>query len=322
MRNNIRQFDCELICLYKAGYSSTFISEFFNVSKIGVICRLRKLGVILHKRPKNQIVVGYSLKQHDKKIISLYKDGYSVNHIAKILSLPSGSVYNRLIINNIELRRKKGLRHSQRFPTVSLEFILNKIKCNKRDFDYFLGIFASDGNVYKNIVRIGGIADENVEFLQHWCSFLDNKVAIKRRLRSSKKSYYNEVVFKNIDIVNLLSNTYGIVPNKTFSVELPYITWDVIRGLFDGDGCLVKDKRSNSWKFEIVTASQKLAFQIDSFYKEYSLHSHVYKEKNLFKVSVLRRGDIRTIFSNLYKDCSYFLKRKYDKFLPAIQETE
>ena len=40
------------------------------------------------------------------------------------------------------------------------------------------------------------------------------------------------------------------------------------------------------------------------------------------QVSVLRRDDIRTIFSNLYKDCSYFLKRKYDKFLPAIQETE
>lgn len=322
MKSNIRQFDCELICLYKAGYSSTFISEFFNVSKIGVICRLRKLGVILHKRPKNQTIAGYSLKKYDKRIISLYEEGYSVNHVAKTLNLRGCSVYNRLIVNNIKLRSKKGIKHSQRHPTVSIEFFLSKTESNKRDFDYFLGIFASDGNVYKDTVRISGISDENVEFLQHWCSFLDNKVSVKRRLRTSKKSYYNEVVFKNIDIVNLLSSVYGIVPNKTFSVELPYITWDVIRGLFDGDGCFVKDKRANSWKFEIVTASQNLAYQLDSFYKENLLHSHVYKERNLYKISILRRNDIRTVFSNLYKDCSYFLKRKYDKFLPAIQETE
>jgi hypothetical protein len=47
-------------------------------------------------------------------------------------------------------------------------------------------VLASDGNIYKNSIRIGGISDENVEFLEHWCNFLDNKVTILRKLRTNK----------------------------------------------------------------------------------------------------------------------------------------
>lgn len=115
---------------------------------------------------------------------------------------------------------------------------------------------------------------------------------------------------------------YGITPNKTFTVKLPYINWNVVRGAFDGNGCLVKDKRCNSWKFEIVSASEQFTYQLYDFYKEEGLHAHIYKENNLYKINILQRKDIQKVFINLYKDCSYYLKRKYDKFLPVIQETE
>lgn len=320
MKKNIKQFDSQILEMYEKGYSSSAIAEFFNVSKPGVISRLRKYNAI-QKRRKNMIVAGYSLKSYDSEIIDLYNKGYSIGHIGKILNLKRSSIYNRLLVNNVQLRSIKGIKHSFRTPTITLNYFKNKVVLEKNNFDYFLGLLASDGNVCRNIIRIGGIADENVEFLQHWCNFLDNKLSIKRRLRANKHSYYNEVSFKNQDIVDFLS-TYGIVPNKTFSVELPYINWNVIRGIFDGDGCLVKDKRCLSWKFEIVTGSIKLANQLYDFYIKENLKAHIYKENNLYKVNILNRKDIKYVFKHLYQNCPYFLKRKYEKFLPVIEETQ
>ena len=322
MRKNIKQYDACIQEMYTNGYSSSYIANYLNVSKPGVICRLRKLGIIRHHKAKNMTVLGYSLKSYDSKIIELYKEGKSLEFIARAINLSRHSVFYRLKVNNIELRKTKGIKHTIRNPTITLDYFINKVTERKDDFDYFLGIFASDGNIYKNCVRIGGIADENIEFLEHWCSFLDNKISIYRKIKNGTGKYYSVVVFKNQDIADLLSNDYGITPNKTFTLELPYINWNVVRGCFDGDGCLVKDKRCNSWKFEIVSASIKFATQLDSFYKKEGLNSHIYKEGNLYKITILKREDIKSVFSNLYKNCSYFLKRKYDKFLPIIQETE
>ena len=322
MKRNIRQYDQEILRMYQKGYSSSYIAKYFAVSKPGVIDRLRKYGVIRHKKIKNMVIDGYSLKQYDSKIIELYNQGYSIEHIGKILNLNRHSVNYRLEVNNIQKRKVLGIKHSQRNPTITLEFFKSLIQNRKDDFDYFLGILASDGNVINNQIRISSIADENVEFLQHWVNFLDNKVIIHRNLRRDKQTYYNEVSFKNRDIVELLSTQYGITPNKTFTLNLPYINWNVVRGCFDGDGCLVKDKRCNSWKFEIVSASILFATQLNNFYLEHNLHSHIYKQGNLYKINILQKEDIITIFNNIYKDCSYFLKRKYDKFLPIIQETE
>ena len=322
MKKNIRQYDSLILEMYSKGYSSSYIADYLGVSKPGVIDRLRKYGVIHHKKRKNMVTIGYSLKEKDPEIISMYNEGYSMGYISNALDIKRTSIFSRLKLNNIQFRKKKGIKHTIRKTTITTEFFIDKITKQKDDFDYFLGIFASDGNVYKNMVRIGGISDENVEFLQHWCSFLDNKVSIKRRLRSNKTSFYNDVVFKNQDIVDLLSEDYGVTPNKTFTIILPYINWNVIRGLFDGDGCLVKDLRCNSWKFEIVSASTLLANQIYDFYITEGLNAHIYKDKNLYKITIHNKKDISILFYKLYKDCSYFLKRKYDKFLPIIQKTE
>lgn len=85
---------------------------------------------------------------------------------------------------------------------------------------------------------------------------------------------------------------------------------------------LVKDKRCNSWKFEIVSASITFANQLYDFYVKEGLKAHIYKEGNLYKINILQKESLKKVYTNMYKNCSYFLKRKHDKFLPIIQETE
>lgn len=321
MKNNVRQFDEIILQMYNNGYSSTYIAEHLGVSGQSIISRLRKYGVI-RKNRINMIRLGDSLQKYDKEIIELYTKGFSMQHIGQILNLKKDSIRYRLHINNIEIRKTKGIKHSLRNPTITIEFFKNKIETEKDNFDYFLGILATDGNICRNQIRIGGIADNNAEFLEHWRTFLDNKVSIHRNLRKDKNTYYSNVTFKNQDIADLLSNNYGITPSKTFTVKLPYINWNILRGVFDGDGSISKDKRCNSWKFEIVSASIEFANQLYDFLKSEKLNVHLYKYGNLYEIIVLNKNDLQTLFLNMYKDCSYFLKRKYDKFLPIIQETE
>lgn len=307
--------------MYNEGYSSGYIANKLNIPKPSIISRLKKHNINMQDKPR-LYRLGGKLQKFDSEIIKLYTEGFSMEHIGKILNLSRGSIRYRLLKNNIKIREVKGIKHSMRNPTVSLEYFKNKIKYEKDNFDYFLGILATDGNVTKNQIRIGSIADNNIEFLEHWRTFLDKKVNIHRILRKDKNMYYNDVVFKNQDIVDLLSKEYGITPAKTFTLELPYINWNVIRGAFDGDGSLSKDNRCNSWKFSIVSASTKFAYQLYDFFKSEEINVHLYKYNNLYTVTVIEKKHLQEIFSNMYKDCSYFLKRKYDKFLPIIQETE
>lgn len=143
----------------------------------------------------------------------------------------------------------------------------------------------------------------------------------KGHLKSGESVYYNTISFKNQDIVDLLSLEYGITPNKTFTLEVPYINWNFIRGAFDGDGSLTKDSRTDSWKFEIVSASEKFAYQIYDFYISEGLKAHIYKDsKNLYKINVMQIKDIIYIYNHLYKDSKYFLRRKYLKFCPVLEK--
>jgi predicted transcriptional regulator len=66
------------------------------------------------------IIDGYSLKEYDSEIIKLYSEGYSMEHIGKILGLSRHSISYRLDVNNVNKRPHKGIKHSQRNPTISL----------------------------------------------------------------------------------------------------------------------------------------------------------------------------------------------------------
>ena len=106
-----------------------------------------------------------------------------------------------------------------------------------------------------------------------------------------------------------------------FSLYLKYINWDILRGVFDGDGCLTYDSRKNgSWRFSITSASDVFIQQISNFLQSYDLHPLVYKEGNYYIIHIGKLSEIYFIFQHLYKDSSYFLKRKYEKFCPLVEK--
>ena len=78
------------------------------------------------------------------------------------------------------------------------------------------------------------------------------------------------------------------------------------------------------WKIEtrhwLVYNYSFAAWQISNFLQLYDLHPLVYKEGNYYTIHIGKLSEIYFIFQHLYKDSSYFLKRKYEKFCPLVEK--
>lgn len=214
--------------------------------------------------------------------------------------------------------KKIGVKMRPRGRRVSLEDIISKVETP--EFDYFIGVLATDGCICNNIISLE-FAEDNKEILYYWKEFLGNNVNINVHTNSKGTDYY-KISFQNSDIAKMLSK-YGITPKKSHTLRLSYISWDILRGIFDGDGSLSIDTRYGiSGKFRIASGSEAFLLQIQEFLDSYNIKSAIYKDNscNCMNLTVGALPDIITIYTNMYKNSSYFLKRKYDKFGPLVEK--
>lgn len=251
------------------------------------------------------------------RIKELYLKGNTIKEISTMENIPYSTVQYNLVTQGTPMRKLKGTRYKVFKARVSLDTI--KLKEGTPEFDYFIGILATDGNVHRAKVALQ-FAENNKEILEHWVKFLDNKVDIKAYTRRSDGRTYYSVVFKNWEIADYLKE-YGITEKKTFTLKLKYLNWNVLLGIFDGDGCLaIEHKTPNgySWRFSICSASITFIEQLNDFFVSYGLHPIVRKRHNYYNISLGKKAELAFIFSNIYKESSYFLHRKYDKFWHPI----
>ena len=247
------------------------------------------------------------------RIVELYNEGCTTREVESALGLKQGSARYWLKKQGVELRKTKGLKFHVNKVRVPLEIIQSKV--GTPEFDYFLGILATDGNICKSKIALQ-FAENNKEILEHWQTFLDNRVDIKAYTRKKDNRTYYEVKFKNQEIADFYKS-YGITERKTFTLKLSYINWNVILGIFDGDGCLAKEHKtpnSCSWRFSICSASIDFINQLNDFFVSKGLHPVPYKTINYYDISLGKREEIQILYANIYKESSYFLHRKYEKF--------
>ena len=195
-----------------------------------------------------------------------------------------------------------------------------KNKLNTPEFEYFLGILATDGSICNNIIALE-FSEENKEILDHWNNFLGGNMNINIHTNAKGMDYY-KITFQDFEFSKILES-YGITPKKSYTLELSYINWNILLGIFDGDGSLSIDTRHGiSGKFRIASGSEIFLKQIQEFLKQNNIKSSIYKDSHskCMSLTVGILQDIVSIYNNIYKDSSYFLKRKYDKFGPLLEK--
>lgn len=203
---------------------------------------------------------------------------------------------------------------------VQLEDI--KSKEGSRDFNYFLGLLATDGCVTGDRVVLD-FSESNKELLDYWNEFLSNKCNITKSIHKIYKVTQYRIAFRNQEICDYLGS-FGIVPRKTYGLTLKYIDWDVLRGIIDGDGCVLSRNNDTTVSIGITSGSKQFLEQISKFYLDNGIKSYL-KESNrnlntTYYLYVHKTEDIIKIYKNLYKNAHFYLKRKKLKFGPVLKK--
>lgn len=118
-----------------------------------------------------------------------------------------------------------------------------------------------------------------------------------------------------LDLIKL-----GLTNNKSYDGRLPQISLNlkhhVIRGYFDGNGCITtkKDGRFYSISFcgtkEIL---QSIENSIDNFTWYWSKRKE--GDNNNYTIATGQQKQVEVFLDYIYKDATVFLDRKYDKYL-------
>lgn len=250
--------------------------------------------------------------EKEAEIIKLYTEGRHTNEIAKMYNTFNTSIRRVLLRNNIVIR-SYGVAQRR----VNLEDISSKE--GTPDFDYFLGLLATDGCITGDRIVLD-FSEENKELLEYWNEFLGNKCTVLCSIHKVFNVPQYRIAFRNPEIKTYLES-FGIVPRKTSHLTLKYINWDVLRGIIDGDGCISSTNNGATVRITITSGCKIFLEQIQTFLLNNGIKSYLNNSKNnVFDLSVYKSCDVLKIYKSLYTNAHFFLKRKKEKFGPLLKK--
>lgn len=204
-----------------------------------------------------------------------------------------------------------------------------KVKSNKfidlkdPNVQYWLGYMCADGCIYDNVkVDIAsGLDKDHMQAYADWIGY-GVKVNSSKDKRYEDK-YTHRVCFSHKETFDYLVGL-GITPRKSLTMKLNFdITWDFVRGLFDGDGCVStinKKYTTNRCRVVLATASIDFANQLMEFAKSEGLTPRLNtdtcaaRKEPMHTVIFAKHKEVAIIYNKFYSDASYYLERKYKKF--------
>ncbi|MEK6878405.1 MAG: AP2 domain-containing protein [Nanoarchaeota archaeon] len=255
------------------------------------------------------------------KILELYKIGYSMFKISKIIKRSIGLISLILKKNNIHI---KGVQESNR----KYKFNENYFRTiNLKRKAYWLGWLWGDGNVYNNIISIN-LQERDKYILEELKKDIKSEYKIEDyysespaniKYKQSRLKVSSGKMTQHLAKLNFLPcksklKLTPIIPKK----YMP----DFIRGEFEADGSIcrnIKFKLQGSIRIadtEYVCVMIKKYLDM-KFRKDFG---YIIKYKNFSLFLISQQDDIIDFYNLIYKNCRFCLKRKRDKFKIFINE--
>jgi len=276
------------------------------------------------------------VKNVDVKLIKkLYLSGKSLREIGEKVNISHVSVSTILKSNNVKLRTRSKARRlallNGKFENKKYRYFNEKIfdKWN-RTSAYLIGLLLTDGTVTKRIGPTGLTQDSRFSL-----SLIDEG-HIKKVEKALGGSLYTRITTKNIKSqysIQVYSKhavdrliQIGITPNKSLSVKWPEVPEELehhfIRGVFDGDGSVFLDRRSNRLRVSFTSGSYDFISTLRSRLIERNITtSRLYQEQRkvniVYMIRITKYDAISTFYKYIYgglgaKDI--YLDRKHNKF--------
>jgi hypothetical protein len=190
---------------------------------------------------------------------------------------------------------------------------------------YVLGLIATDGCVSKAGAVSLCINDKDL------LEKVKRAMGSEHKICSSKHQEGLYVFhFARPKLVNDLAGL-GILPRKSLNIKFPVVPnaflTDFIRGIFDGDGSVFFDKRSedNPLRTKFISSSKEFIEKLELALRELGMPARrIYEQPTKNAISYMFRyshKDSEGLFAIMYKDAKndLFLERKYKKFITGLR---
>ena len=257
-------------------------------------------------------------------ILDLYNNKYEgYVKISKMLNVSSCSILNLLKKHNVYIRSTSETKAKQ--SGIDEHFLDDP----QEEFAaYFIGLFLSDGNMSSRLTNKARTVSislhlDDIDLLYQIC----DKINIDRKyIGLSKRSKLARICFSNKIIYEKLLQI-GLTPNKSLTCTIPKILennrhfW---RGVIDGDGTIGYTRKNGEEIRDLGLAGTKQVCEkfgefIETLYKENSYT--IAPCKNIFVIKVNRLA-AKDVLTEMYRDCSIYMDRKYQFFLRNWKDYE
>lgn len=254
------------------------------------------------------------LNSLETSIEDLYLKGLSSVEITKLTTLDNSFVL-RYLRTKLKLRDK--YTNNLKFKSDSTIFDV----INTEEKAYWLGFLLADGCIdKKECIRIN-LAIRDIKHLEKFKCFLKCKkqIYINKKQKTCELNICNNVLSKKLQF-------YGIKVNKAYDK----FNWEIIpkelqrhfiRGYFDGDGGINDKKDKNKIEISLVGGESFITDVLDILHKNLniSLNKKSFKHcPKIFYFSTAGNQKPKTILNYLYKNCTIYLNRKYERFINYV----
>jgi len=305
-----RQYYDEWEKLYREGHSVWAIAKKYGSNHSTVWEALKRKGIDF--RPVKEHLANKEYKKKHREWKELYEQGLSGSVIAEKYGVHNTTIYRAL--------KKMGLDTSDYNTTGH-----RKLQLDENAFDvidasekaYWLGFLMADGNITKHTLQVGVKKNDEVH-LYKMLKFLGSDQQPKHW--SHKDFMHLRITSKHL-VRGLIDK--GCVPKKSLIAKYP--TEDkmpvrynrhFIRGYFDGDGCIMKQKRWNTATFSIASGSIEMLKDIEQaiggIVERFSWESN--KKQTGYQIRTSKRDNLVSLYHYLYDNATIYLDRKKAKF--------
>jgi transposase len=258
-----------------------------------------------------------------------YESGLPARAIKEKFS--TKNISEKAILKYVESRGIK-VRATGKFANITNEDFFETIDTEEKA--YILGLLITDGYVIypkhdapHNPSWGITLKSEDKYILEKIREIVGSKAKIvdRERNRTGRKTpvtYESQLIVCSAKMVSDLEK-YTITQRKTYTVELPQIRQDLmphlIRGVFDGDGCISSNSITFIGNIQIINAVQKYlinAININHT-KIFGRHSRFENSKNIscYSFSFSSKKDVTNFYHLIYDNATIYLSRKKDKFV-------
>lgn len=233
-------------------------------------------------------------------IILLYNEGLSYKEIALKCKCSEYKIWSILKKSDVKMRGSGNSKPPRINPFLSFS----------PEAMYWLGYIMADAtliiNSRQNTLVLFSTHRETLEkfniFMNGFC-----------KIHIWVNNVYGARVHNKV-LCTWLNDTCGVTPKKSLTLNpaLP-ITWDLLRGYFDGDGSVRLQGYHGEAKF--TTGSKIWAERISKFLLDNDIYNIITIKGNAFDVNIYRKEDSRKLYNKMYENATIYLEYKYNRFV-------